>query len=143
MNSAPLRSADLAGKVILIRWWTAPECPYCKATAPALNEFHKKYSKQGLQVIGIYHHKSDTPLNIKKVKAKAQEYGFEFPIAVDPDWRTLQQWWLKENDRRWTSVSFLVDRKGMIRFVHPGGEYLAGDSDYKELKEKIEELLAE
>lgn len=141
-NSPPRQIADLRGKVVLIRWWTAPGCPYCKASAPALNEFHKNYSGQGLQVIGIYHHKSDEPLDLGKVKATATEYGFKFPIAVDPNWQTLQNWWLKGNERRWTSVSFLLDRNGVIQFIHPGGEYVSGDTAYKELKTKIEELLA-
>ena len=37
LNAAPLQLPQLAGKVVLIRWWTAPGCPYCRATAPALN----------------------------------------------------------------------------------------------------------
>src|SRR5688572_16453017 len=57
LNSAPLQLSQLAGKVVLIRWWTAPGCPYCRATAPALNEFHAAYRGRGLEVIGFYHHK--------------------------------------------------------------------------------------
>src|SRR5687767_9175019 len=48
INSAPLELAKLRGKVVLARWWTAPDCRYCAATAPALNEFHKEFSKRGL-----------------------------------------------------------------------------------------------
>jgi thiol-disulfide isomerase/thioredoxin len=47
LNSKPLRLEDLRGKVVLVRWWTAPQCPYCGATAPALNEFRKDYGEQG------------------------------------------------------------------------------------------------
>src|SRR5712692_8548174 len=61
MNSKPLALKDLSGRVVLIRWWMAPGCPWCAATAPALNEFHEKYKDQGLVVIGFYHHKSDKP----------------------------------------------------------------------------------
>jgi peroxiredoxin len=143
LNSEPLHLGDLRGKVVLVRWWTAPGCPYCKATAPALNEFHELYSDQGLKVVGIYHHKDKTPLRLENVKKQAQKYGFEFPIAIDPDWRTLRQWWLGKTDENWTSVSFLLDRKGVIRHIHPGGEYIKGDKDYKEMKDKIEELLRE
>ena len=42
LNSPPLKLEDLRGKVVLIRWWTAPGCPYCSATAPALIEFHEE-----------------------------------------------------------------------------------------------------
>src|SRR4051794_31510540 len=67
LNSTPLQLKDLRGKVVLVRWWTAPTCPYCQATAPALNEFHEKFSKQGLQVIGFYHHKGEEPLRLEDV----------------------------------------------------------------------------
>src|SRR5437762_15628 len=51
LSSAPLRLKELRGKVVLVRWWTAPDCPYCKASAPALNEFYDKYHAAGLEVI--------------------------------------------------------------------------------------------
>ena len=38
MNSQPLTLNELADKVVLIRWWTET-CPFCAASAPALNEF--------------------------------------------------------------------------------------------------------
>jgi peroxiredoxin len=142
-NSPPLTLQELEGKVVLIRWWTAPQCPYCKATAPALNEFDEEFSKRGLQVIGIYHHKGDSPLKIEAVKKQAGKYGFKFPIAIDSDWRTLKKWWLQGDERKFTSVSFLLDRRGIIRHIHPGGQYVRGDKAYVELKKKIEELLVE
>jgi thiol-disulfide isomerase/thioredoxin len=56
LNSKPLALEGLRGKVVLVRWWTAPGCPYCAATAPALNEFHARYKDKGLVVVGFYHH---------------------------------------------------------------------------------------
>lgn len=143
LNSAPFELKNLRGKVVLVRWWTAPDCPYCKATAPALNEFHAKYSKGGLQVIGFYHHKSDAPLRVDDVKKFSQNFGFKFPVAIDADWKTLHRWWLDRGSEKWTSVSFLIDRSGVIRHIHLGGEYVKGDKDYAAMKTKIEELLAE
>ena len=67
-----------------------------------------------------------------------------FPVAIDRDWITLRKWWLNKNPKaRWTSVSFLIDRNGIIRYVHPGGQYVKGDDDYIALKSKIEKLLTE
>ena len=140
-NSVPLRLEDLRGKVVLVRWWTAPDCPYCKATAPALNEFYETYHKRGLEVVGLYHHKSDQPLDVAEVTRFARNFGFKFPNAIDADWRTLRSWWLNDHDRAWTSVSFLIDRRGIIRYIHPGGQYVKGDTDYRAMKQKIEELL--
>jgi peroxiredoxin len=143
INSAALDLKDLRGKVVLVRWWTAPGCKYCADSAPALNEFHKEYKDRGLAVIGFYHHKTAGPLRVTDVKASADGFGFKFPVAVDRDWSTLKQWWLNKGDAQWTSVSFLLDRQGVIRHIHPGGEYVKGDADYKVLRSKIEELLAE
>lgn len=143
LNSPPLKLKDLRGKVVLVRWWTAPDCPYCKATAPALNRFYERYHDRGLEVIGLYHHKGDDALNPATVERFSRNFGFKFPVAIDPDWQTLHRWWLDSHSRSWTSVSFLIDRHGVIRHIHPGGQYIKGDKDYGTMKRKIEELLGE
>lgn len=143
INSSPLQLADLRGKVVLVRWWTAPDCPYCRATAPALNEFYEMYHAQGLEVLGFYHHKAKEPLDPASVKKYADNFGFKFPVAIDVNWKTLHQWWLDGGKRNFTSVSFLIDKHGVIRHIHPGGEYVKGDKDYAKMKAQIEKLLAE
>jgi peroxiredoxin len=143
INSEPLTLKGLAGKVVLVRWWTAPNCPYCAATAPALNEFYEKFESQGLVVMGFYHHKASSPLDTSQVEHQAENFGFEFPVAIDRDWKTLRRWWLDDSKKDWTSVSFLLDRHGVIRQIHPGGKYVRGDQAYQVLKAKIEELLKE
>lgn len=144
INSQPLSLKDLSGKVVLVRWWTDPHCPYCTASAPALNEWHEAYRNKGLVVVGLYHHKSSIPLEIQNIKEFSARFGFKFPVAIDRDWITLRKWWLNKNRKaRWTSVSFLIDRNGIIRYIHPGGQYVKGDDDYAMLKSMIEELLTE
>jgi peroxiredoxin len=142
INSSPLALKDLRGKVVLVRWWTAPGCPFCAATAPALNGFHAHYKDKGLTVIGFYHHKARAPLKVGAVKRAVKKFGFQFPVAIDPKWQTLKSWWL-DKKRGWTSVTFLIDRKGVIRHIHPGGKYVKGDKAYQALRAKIEELLKE
>jgi len=143
INSKPLTLKDQRGKVVLVRWWTGDGCPFCAATAPALKEFHASYSSKGLVVVGVYHHKGTGPLNTETVKQCVQDFGFQFPVAVDPDWQTLKRWWLTGSERKWTSVTFLIDRKGVIRHIHPGGSYVQGDKAYQTMQGKIEELLKE
>ena len=123
-NSEPLSLHQLKGKVVLVRWWTGPECHYCAASAPYLVRWDERYRAQGLVVVGIYHHKSSAPLTRKHVAQLAERYGFRFPVAVDPGWRTLRQWWLEGRPQSWTSVSFLIDKRGIVRHVHPGGSYV-------------------
>jgi len=138
-NSRPLSLSQLRGRVVLVRWWTGPECPYCAASAPTLNALHERYHAQGLVVMGFYHHKSPTPLTHRHVEQLVQRYRFRFPIAIDPAWQTLQRWWLQGRDRPWTSVSFLLDQEGIIRYVHPGGSYT--DEDVRALEAVIRDLL--
>lgn len=141
VNSPPLSLDALRGRVVLVRWWTGPACPYCRASAHYLTDWHDRYAGRGLVVLGLYHHKSDEPLAPGAVPALARRYGFRFPVAVDPGWRTLRRWWLSGGERRFTSVSFLLDRNGVVRYVHPGGEYSARDA--REIDSAIRTLLAE
>jgi peroxiredoxin len=128
---------------VLVRWWTAPGCAFCEASAPALNDFWRRYGSRGLVVVGFYHHKSSEPLSLANVKRQSRKFGFKFPVAIDPDWKTLRRWWLDKHDGGWTSVTFLLDRRGIIRHVHPGGAFFKGEPGYDLLERKIQELLDE
>lgn len=143
INSPPLTLDSLRGKVVLIRWWTAPGCPFCEASAPALSEFANRYGDRGLVVIGLYHHKSGAPLTVAHVREQARKLGIEYPVAIDPEWITLRRWWLDKHHRGWTSVTFLLDRRGIIRHIHPGGAFFKGEVGYHALEKQIEALLAE
>ncbi len=133
--------ASLEGQVVLVRWWTAPDCPYCAASADALNELSRKYGQRGLAVIGMYHHKASTTLTREHVAAQAKRLGFTFPVAIDREWKTLRRWWLDRADRGWTSVTFVIDRKGVVRHVHPGGAYYAGEPGFEALEKAVREAL--
>ena len=142
MNSPPLTLASLRGRVVLVRWFMSTECPLCSATAPSLRAFDADYRAKGLRVVGMYHHKDPEPLDPAKVETYVKRFGYRFPVGIDTDWRTLRQWWLDGHDRHFTSVSFLLDKQGVIRFIHPGGKYEPGSDDEKQLRGQIERLLA-
>jgi len=143
-NSPPRSIEDLRGQVVLVRWFMSAECPYCSATAPALVALDRDYAGKGLVVVGMYHHKSETPLVVDDVRSLVRDhYGFRFPVAIDDNWQTLKTWWLDEHPRGWTSLSFLIDRHGVVRFIHLGGEYPPDSADYRQMRRWIEELLAE
>ncbi|HXI59226.1 MAG TPA: TlpA disulfide reductase family protein [Polyangia bacterium] len=142
IGSPPLELASLRGKVVLVRWFMSTDCPYCTATAPALNQLYREFKDKGLVVIGMYHHKNPEPLDLKKVRGWAGEFGFEFPVAVDRDWRTLRRWWLDGRHKRdFTSVTFLIDQNGTIRRIHPGGTMAPGTKDYDLMRATIASLL--
>lgn len=146
MSSPPLELAKLRGQVVMVRWWTAG-CPFCSTTAPALRTFDRTYGARGLRVVGMYHHKEATPFDPKVYEETAKKYEFTFPVAVDPEWKTLDSWLRDASGRKvdtgWTSVTFLLDKRGVIRHVHPGGSYVEGDPAYGEMRAAVEKLLAE
>jgi len=139
LNSKPLSLEELQGRTVLVRWWTGPECQYCALSAPHLNTWYERYHTNGLIVLGFYHHKSPEPLTQEHVERLVERYGFRFPVAVDPGWRTLRRWWLEGHERSWTSVSFLIDQEGIIRSVHPGGSYATAEAE--EVESMIRALL--
>jgi len=163
INSQPLSLEDLRGQVVLVRWWTET-CPYCASSAPALRNINEQYGPRGLTVIGVYHPKADrdSPYNHERVERAVAARNLDFPIAIDWDWRNgvLADWWLTGPDRPATSVTFLLDKDGVIQYVHPGMEYhanndsanglLGGDEAHQQcaadmlgIQSQIERLLAE
>ncbi len=151
LTSEPLHLKDLKGKVVLIRWWTGPTCRFCAASAPVLNEFTDEFADEDFLIIGLYHHKLRTPLTDPFVQGLVDRFDFQFPVGIDLGWENLNRWWLQTGRRGWTSVSFLLDRQGVIRYIHSGGAYAqepleffpTAQQDYETLRSAIGELLSE
>jgi thiol-disulfide isomerase/thioredoxin len=147
----PLSLAGLRGKVVLVRWWTEG-CHFCASTLPELDALRRQHADDGLVVIGVFHPKPPREVSDRHILAVAKRLGFGGPIAVDRDWTTLDRYWLAGHpERSWTSVSFLIDRDGVIRWVHGGGEYHRSTDpaharcvlQYQELERTLVTALAE
>jgi peroxiredoxin len=150
LQGGPLSLAALHGKVVLLRFWLV-DCPFCAATAPALKELSEHYGDRGLVVVGIHHPKAEELQDPAVVAKAAHAFGFTFPIGIDNEWQTIRAYGVGTTFQRFTSVSFLIDREGVIRFVHDGGEFHQGggpkhaqcNAAYEALKEAIEEALGD
>jgi peroxiredoxin len=131
LQGGPLRLADLEGKVVLLRFFTSTECPFCAATAPALNELEREFREKGLMVVGMYTPKPHPrPVADEEVRRAVDAYGFRFPVAVDGSWGTLRALWLDRVPQAgFTSASLLIDREGVVRHVQRGGAYAADSED--------------
>jgi len=141
IGTAPMTLASLRGKVVVVRWWTGPDCPYCAGSVPVLDALWKESRAQGLEVVGMYHHKSAAPLTRAHVVAERERLGIAFPVAIDEDWKTLRRWWLDGRERAWTSVTLVLDRAGAICHVHRGGEIAEGSADAAALRAAVETAL--
>lgn len=155
LNSEPLTLENLKGHVVLVRWFT-DTCPFCASSTPALRQLYDEYTNKGLKMIGVFHPKAgrDDPLDIERVERVVEARDFKFPIAIDWDWRigTLKDWWLTGPKRPGTSVTFIIDKSGIIQFIHPGMEYHEDNgsalhtmcaSDMGRIRDAIERLIAE
>lgn len=141
LDGQPRTIAGLRGQVVLVRFWT-DTCPYCRRTAPRLQQLDREFRAQGLTVLGLYHPKPrGRTVTTQEVEATVREWSLSFPVALDAAWSTVDAWWLTTGDRDATSATFLIDRRGTIRLVHPGPEY--SPAEYDELHATITSLLAE
>jgi thiol-disulfide isomerase/thioredoxin len=98
-----------AGKVVLIDFW-ASWCGPCKASFPSFNRLQEKYAAKGLDIVAIG--VDDDPA---KHQAFADKMGAKFPIAHDSAHKAAAFFGPPT-----MPSSYLVDRKGIIRYVHSG-----------------------
>lgn len=147
-DPVPVSGPD-AAPLTLVRFWT-DTCPFCEASLPAIERLRNRYSSQGLATVAIYHPKP--PRRIKDtedVELAARERKYSGPVAIDEYWAALKTMWLDAAPRPATSVTFLVDDTGTIRYVHPGPEFYPADhgedaganADYEDLETAIRMLL--
>lgn len=133
-------SGQGAAKATLVRWWT-DSCPFCEASLPAIEILRERYATEGLATVGVYHAKPPRAVPDEAVVALAERLGYGGPLVVDEDWSALERIWLDTGARTATSVSFLVDAEGVIRFVHPGPElHPSEDAEHAQCQQDFEAM---
>jgi cytochrome c biogenesis protein CcmG/thiol:disulfide interchange protein DsbE len=127
LSGKPVSLASLAGKVVVIDFW-ATWCAPCKEELPVLQKLHKKYGSQGLAIVGISVDKDagNLPEFLKKL-------AVTFPIVHDANHTVTGRY----APPRMPS-SYIVDRKGIVKYVHGG--FRADDA--ATFEKQIQELLA-
>jgi hypothetical protein len=116
-----------------------------------VERLRRDYESKGLRVVGVYHPKPPRRVDDDTVRAAAKRLGYGGLIAVDEDWAQLNAAYLSSGRRRATSVTFLVDARGVTRFVHPGpvffpspdAEHEQENRDYNLLEQAIAAVLAQ
>ncbi len=121
-NSAPLRLADLRGRVVVLEAFQML-CPGCVSHAlPQALEIAQVFSREQVAVIGLHsvfeHHAAMTPTSLA---AFLHEYRIQFPVAVDravegsPVPSTMHKYRMEG-----TPTTLLIDRNGRLRLQHFG-----------------------
>lgn len=107
--------ASLKGRVVLLNFWDFG-CPSCNLEVKHLQRLHRQYSGQGLRVVGI----AELAEEPRQVKQFLREYEATYPVLLDPEQRVARKFGISAHP-----VTLLVDREGVVRFVHTG--FLKGD----------------
>lgn len=131
LNTRPLHLTDLKGKVVMVEFWTFG-CYNCRNVEPYVKQWDKKFAPQGFVVIGVHSPEFDSERDIENVKRYVREHGITYPVAIDNDFAT----WKSYNNRYWPAL-YLIDKQGVIRYVH------IGEGEYALTEKKIQSLLAE
>ena len=117
-NSAPLKLADLRGKVVLVNFWTYG-CVNCVNTLPHVTALYAKYKDRGFVVVGIHTPEFPFERSASNVQAALKRHGITYPVAQDNDSQT----WNAYRNRYWPA-QYIVDQNGKIVFQHDGeGQY--------------------
>src|SRR3954466_10596572 len=92
LNSPPLASNVLRGKVVLVDFWTYT-CVNWLRTLPYVRAWAEKYRDQGLVVIGAHTPEFSFEHDIDNVRRESSDFKVDYPIAIDNNyaiWREFK-----------------------------------------------------
>nr|WP_174624795.1 TlpA disulfide reductase family protein [Candidatus Methylobacter favarea] len=119
---------QFSGKVLYVDFW-ASWCGPCVKSFPFLNSLHEKFSKEGLQILGV--NLDENPADAREFLGK---YPADFTVAADANEQCARDF-----DVKAMPSSYLIDRQGVVRHIRLG--FRPGEA--KELQSLVERLLAE
>ena len=113
LNSAPLTTKSLRGKVVVVDVWTY-SCINSLRQLPYLESWAAKYKNQGLVVIGVHAPEFGFEKVNANVDSAVHELNVTYPVLIDSDhkiWRAFQN--------HYWPADYFIDAKGRIRHHHP------------------------
>jgi thiol-disulfide isomerase/thioredoxin len=131
---------SMRGKIVLLDFW-ATWCIPCISTFPRLREWHKKYSPDGLTIIGVtqfYGNADGRPMSplqeIEFLGEFRKKHKLPYGFAVSKRGEDNAKY-----DIQAYPTTMLLDRNGVIRYIGIG----AGAEESENLEEMIKKLLGE
>jgi cytochrome c biogenesis protein CcdA/thiol-disulfide isomerase/thioredoxin len=131
LNSTPLTTGSLRGKVVLIDFWTY-SCINCLRALPYVEGWSEKYKDAGLVVIGVHTPEFAFEKERSNVEKAVRDLKVTYPVAIDSDYKI----WQAFNNEYWPAHYF-IDGKGRIRYHH------FGEGEYDQSERVIQQLLKE
>jgi peroxiredoxin len=118
--------SSLEGQVVIVDFW-GTYCEPCKKSFPKLQDLYAKYKGSGLTVVGISEDDDK-----EGIAAFGSSYGAKFPLVWDESKSVAGKW-----NPGSMPATFIVDRKGVVRFFHRG--YREGEET--EIEQQVKTLL--
>jgi len=113
VNAAFMRMGTLLGRNAALVWfWDYTNLNSIRAL-PYLREWHSRYSRHGLKVIGVHSPQFEFGKDPVRVEEAAARLDVPFPIAADSDYAI----WRLYGTEVWPSL-YLWDRRGTLRHHH-------------------------
>jgi thiol-disulfide isomerase/thioredoxin len=131
LNSPPLTSGALRGKVVLVQFWTYT-CINWRRTLPYVRAWSEKYKDKGLVVIGVHTPEFEFEKDLDNVRQATKAMRVDYPVAIDSNYAV----WRAFSNNYWPALYF-VDADGRIR------HHQFGEGDYQQSERIIQQLLAE
>jgi thiol-disulfide isomerase/thioredoxin len=131
LNTAPLSTASLHGKVVLVDFWTY-SCINSLRNLPYVESWSKKYKDAGLVVIGVHTPEFGFEKEPANVELALRDYDVSYPVAIDSDYGI----WNAFKNEYWPA-DYFIDGKGRIRYHH------FGEGEYAQSERVIQQLLKE
>lgn len=130
INSAPLSTEGLRGKVVLVDFWTF-ECINCLHALPQVKALDAKYRDQGLVVVGVHTPELAAERDTGNLLAAVKRLGITYPVAQDNDYATWNAW----HNQYWPA-QYVIDRHGRVVYTH------IGEGGYDEIQNAVRRALA-
>jgi len=130
-GDAPLTIRSLRGKVVLVDFWTY-SCINCERTIPHLEAWYRRYSVDGLVIVGVHTPEFAFEHVVSNVKSSVQQFGITYPVAVDNNYST----WSAYDNEYWPA-EYLIDASGYVR------DEVFGEGQYGETEALIRQLLVD
>ncbi len=129
LNSLPLGTRDLNGKVVLVDFWEYT-CINCLRTLPYLRAWYERYHTDGLVIVGVHTPEFEFSGEEQNVKAATRRLDIEWPVVLD----TNDAIWGRYGNDSWPH-EYLFDQDG--RLV----DTVSGEGSYQQTETKIQSLL--
>lgn len=138
LDGSTLSLEDLRGKVVLVMFMST-DCPHCQRTTQILNPIYLQWKSRGLEIVSV----AINPAAAGNLEAFARKYNVQFPLALGTRADCTRFANISVMSRFYVPYVFIVDRNGVIRKEHPGGDRKFFQDQENNFRTELDALLKE